>query len=828
MVCSSFIFYPQLVALVLLDIVHLNALQLASSHEQWRPGNSLKDSAVRDYTDSGIHLPSRLFATQKSQHSNNFHRQREEGVDGQPDAQRDGLNAVIDYFNEHHPKRDPGVHGLPDAQRDGIDAVKAWAKELIKDGEQKFAESNQARFKSPDTWANAVIYHVQADRFNNGDPSNDHVNVFWQQQIDEDYNQGDFIPEWRHGGDIQGIRDRLGYMADLNADTLWITPLLTNDGYYAGYCPTNPIMIDPGFGTNEEFRDMVREAHQLGIRVVMDVVVNHLCDPDSFRRDSHYKGQFMTYPLTKCTDKLHEMYWSGDPQYETEEQGVLHFSKNFFPPLKSQHFFNRCGTLDDAQMRGAGTATTFGDFDAGYFDFNTRNPDFQEIFTDLMKFWIAYADVDAFRLDAAKHVTEDFTAYFSTELRAYANSLGKDNFFTVGEIATTDWAPLMVGRMKSDPANPVFAKDVPRGLTNRLKTLKDTYLQHSKFPFPGLNGCYHFEESGKVVETILALDKIPGRATSSDDIEAYLHSEEHDTLLKQLHFDGGSFVDAEKTLWTNTELHDWPRILEQHPQQLNVARATLIWLFTVLGTPVLYAGQEQGLNGRCPESISPWGNTNMSSVREYCPLEGKPYKWFSGRADPHKRQDFFLGGPWRLGSAIESVSSHAYVGPSRMATTEKKPWQMDEMLPRGHVLYRTARAFGALRKSCPALVHGSMKMRQTYSVSGGFFTFSRLLFDEEIIVIVQTVGNGPDFPHALTQVKIDSGINARGGVRYLNVFNTLEVGLTKMQDGEAYLVFQGPRNLQYNDGGAVFIREDLLLPFDDVLGVALCRPQDHS
>lgn len=221
----------------------------------------------------------------------------------------------------------------------------------------------------------------------------------------------------------------------------------------------------------------------------------------------------------------------------------------------------------------------------------------------------------------------------------------------------------------------------------------------------------------------------------------------------------------------------------------------------------------------------------MSSVREYCPLEGKPYKWFSGRADPHKRQDFFLGGPWRLGSAIESVNSHAYVGPSEIASTKKKPWQIDEMLPRGHVLYQTARAFGALRKSCPALVHGSMEMRQAYSASGGFFTFSRLLFDNatphEIIVVVQTVDNGPDFAHALTQVKIDREINARAGVRYLNVFNTLEVGHTKMQDGEVYLVFQGPRNLQYNDGGAVFIREDLLLPFNEDLGVALCRPQHH-
>ena len=53
-----------------------------------------------------------------------------------------------------------------------------------------------------------------------------------------------------------------------------------------------------------------------------------------------------------------------------------------------------------------------------------------------MKYWIAYADIDGFRIDAAKHVTEDFLAYFSTNIREYAKSLGKTNFFLVGEIAS--------------------------------------------------------------------------------------------------------------------------------------------------------------------------------------------------------------------------------------------------------------------------------------------------------------------------------------------------------------------------------------------------------
>ena len=51
------------------------------------------------------------------------------------------------------------------------------------------------------------------------------------------------------------------------------------------------------------------------------------------------------------------------------------------------------------------------------FDYDTRNYDFQKIFAELLKFWVARYDVDGFRMDAAKHVTDDFIAFFSSEMR---------------------------------------------------------------------------------------------------------------------------------------------------------------------------------------------------------------------------------------------------------------------------------------------------------------------------------------------------------------------------------------------------------------------------
>ncbi len=233
------------------------------------------------------------------------------------------------------------------------------------------------------------------------------------------------LPDYRHGGDLQGIIDRLDYIADLGATMLWITPVLKFNGDYHGYCTTDPTMIDPGFGTQDLFRTMVKEAHGRGIYVVMDIVINHLCD-----RDTSYSK---SPDHVNCAAELDAKNWSGEPGGSIK-QGELAFGPNFFPPMKLQNFFNRCGPNSDEEMRGEGPAAVYGDFVEGMLDYDTRNWDFQDIFSLIHQYWIAYADIDGFRLDAAKHVSEDFVAAFSTYARAFAASLGKENFYVVGEV----------------------------------------------------------------------------------------------------------------------------------------------------------------------------------------------------------------------------------------------------------------------------------------------------------------------------------------------------------------------------------------------------------
>lgn len=85
-------------------------------------------------------------------------------------------------------------------------------------------------------------------------------------------------PNGRHGGNIAGIKSRLGYLDTLGVTALWMTPVLENDmpgGSYHGYATTDYYRVDPRFGTNDEWNNLIDSAHNMGLKVVMDMIFNH-------------------------------------------------------------------------------------------------------------------------------------------------------------------------------------------------------------------------------------------------------------------------------------------------------------------------------------------------------------------------------------------------------------------------------------------------------------------------------------------------------------------------------------------------------------------------
>ncbi|MCD8547498.1 MAG: alpha-amylase [Aeromonadaceae bacterium] len=131
------------------------------------------------------------------------------------------------------------------------------------------------------SWDNAIVYFMLTDRFNNGDPSND--NSFGRQKDGKDE-----IGTW-HGGDFKGITEKLDYLKDLGINAIWITPMVEQvHGYigggadssfpfyaYHGYWALDFTKIDPNYGDEAALQTMVDEAHKRGIRILLDVVMNH-------------------------------------------------------------------------------------------------------------------------------------------------------------------------------------------------------------------------------------------------------------------------------------------------------------------------------------------------------------------------------------------------------------------------------------------------------------------------------------------------------------------------------------------------------------------------
>jgi glycosidase len=116
-----------------------------------------------------------------------------------------------------------------------------------------------------------VIYLIMPDRFDDGDASNNFPNS-------GAYDRNS--PRAYHGGDLRGIQQRLSYLKDLGVTTIWITPVYQNDDRsgrdYHGYGATDLYAVEKHLGTLADYQMLVTTAHQLGMKVLLDIVPNHV------------------------------------------------------------------------------------------------------------------------------------------------------------------------------------------------------------------------------------------------------------------------------------------------------------------------------------------------------------------------------------------------------------------------------------------------------------------------------------------------------------------------------------------------------------------------
>ncbi len=213
-----------------------------------------------------------------------------------------------------------------------------------------------------------VIYLLMPDRFANGDTTNDNMPGMLEKA-----NRND--PNGRHGGDIKGIADHLDYLKDLGITAIWSTPLMENNmpAYsYHGYAMTDYYKIDPRFGTNEDYRNLVKKAHQKGIKIIQDMVFNH-CGTNYFWKDNlPSKDWYNNWP------RFTRSNYHG---------GVV------TDPHASQY--------DYKHMVG-------GWFDVTMADLNQDNPLVANYLIQNSIWWIEYAGLDGIRQDTYPYPYKDF------------------------------------------------------------------------------------------------------------------------------------------------------------------------------------------------------------------------------------------------------------------------------------------------------------------------------------------------------------------------------------------------------------------------------------
>lgn len=222
---------------------------------------------------------------------------------------------------------------------------------------QRKAEKNmptKESFSSKD-----MIYLIMSDRFVDGDTTNNTIPGM-KEACDKNNIHG------RFGGDIQGIINSLDHIAELGATAIWPTPLTwSNDATfsYHGYACADYYHIDPRFGTNELYREMVQKAHAKGLKVIWDVVTNHCGTSHWWTADLPYKDWYHQTPEYMQSNNAFTTWY--DPNASTFD-----FKQNFE-----------------------------GWFDHHMADMNLDNPDLLHYFEQCFIWWIEYADLDGLRVD---------------------------------------------------------------------------------------------------------------------------------------------------------------------------------------------------------------------------------------------------------------------------------------------------------------------------------------------------------------------------------------------------------------------------------------------
>ena len=257
-----------------------------------------------------------------------------------------------------------------------------------------------------------VLYMLMPDRFAQGAGHNPQVKGM------RPYKEDRTMPSLRHGGDLNGIREHLDYFKELGVTALWLTPVLENDSpdqgewsTYHGYATTDYYRVDPRFGTNDDYRQLCDEAHQKGLKVVMDMIFNH----------SGFEHPWIHDMPTKDWLNLPEWLEQSGGTSDSRGTSFLQTSYKLTPVLDPY--------ASEVDMR----ETVEGWFVSTMPDLNQRNPHLMRYLIQNSIWWIETVGIDGIRMDTYPYAFREGMAQWMKEIDDEY-----PNFNTVGETWVTN------------------------------------------------------------------------------------------------------------------------------------------------------------------------------------------------------------------------------------------------------------------------------------------------------------------------------------------------------------------------------------------------------
>lgn len=212
--------------------------------------------------------------------------------------------------------------------------------------------------------ASDVVYLIMSDRFVDGDESNNSTPNTREKGNKENING-------RWGGDIQGIINSFDHIAALGATAIWPTPMLGDDEEawsYHGYACSDYYHIDPRYGSNSMYAQMVQKAHEKGLKIIMDMVPNHCGASHWWIADLPYQNWINQFPEFTNTNNC--------------------FTANY--DINASEY--------DRLLSNRGW------FDKPMPDMNLENPDLLKYFQQWAIWWIEYANLDGLRVDTYPYI----------------------------------------------------------------------------------------------------------------------------------------------------------------------------------------------------------------------------------------------------------------------------------------------------------------------------------------------------------------------------------------------------------------------------------------